>query len=791
MRARLVAPTPAGGRRGLRILGLCGVVAASAGCPGQPKPVVYDLVAQTFVADRWSGRETVFFGAPGAEPHQAEGFYAEARKGPSSAGFLWARSEAEVAFDWPRAEERAAVVELAPYPGLHAQSAEVRLNGTPVAQFRLNDARHRYRLPLPASAQKAGDNRLRFVFSAAASPADSDPKSDDRRRLAAAFHTLTVGHADDAGLDDLLRRDAPAPFDVGAQEGVPALTLLAPSMVRYAVRLPAGAELRFTPELHAQARASAGAASFRVTVEGAQGGERELFSRVVRASDGPGGEVGVALPGRAGDIVRLGLAVGGAPGERFAWGVWRGARVVGRGTAARLQPGPPAPGDETRGDGLRAALRGKNVVFIILDAARAQQFGAYGYARPTTPEIDRLAREGVVFENAFTPAVYTLSAMSSVWTSQYPDRHHGEMAFSSALPAERFTLAELLAARGVRTGGFVANAMAGRAFGLHQGFADFRELFRDLGSDADVFMQVVPDWLRARRGEAFFAYLHFREPHFPYDPPAPFDTAFGPDGPLAKPLRSDARFLIDVNQGRRVLAPAELDHLVRLYDGNLASADREIGRLRAALEAQGLLEQTVLIVAADHGEALFEHGFVGHNTQLYEESVKVPLIVRFPKGTGPAGVRVPALVDLLDVAPTVADIFGLLGQPEARREFQGRSLLNVVAGAPGKPAVLSRTVWDRPRYALRDARFKFVYDTRTGAEELFDLQADPRETHDRASAEPLRAAFYRQELHQWVAGLAQSGSAEGGGAAARLTREQCENMKSLGYLAGDFKCPDE
>jgi arylsulfatase A-like enzyme len=143
------------------------------------------------------------------------------------------------------------------------------------------------------------------------------------------------------------------------------------------------------------------------------------------------------------------------------------------------------------------------------------------------------------------------------------------------------------------------------------------------------------------------------------------------------------------------------------------------------------------------------------------------------------------------VAPTVADIFGLLDQAEARQNFQGRSLLAVLSGAPGKPAVLSRTVWDRPRYALRDLRFKFIYDTRTGAEELYDLQADPGERVNLVAQQALRVAFYRQELHQWVAGLAAAGSAEGGGPAARLTREQCENLKALGYLAGDFKCPEE
>jgi arylsulfatase A-like enzyme len=240
-----------------------------------------------------------------------------------------------------------------------------------------------------------------------------------------------------------------------------------------------------------------------------------------------------------------------------------------------------------------------------------------------------------------------------------------------------------------------------------------------------------------------------------------------------------------VNQGRRPFGEAEREHLVRLFDGNLAFADQEVGALRRALEAEGLWEKTVVVVAADHGEELFERGWIGHNVHVYEPSVHVPLIVRFPKAAATAGRRVAALADLLDVAPTIADVFGALGKGGSEREFQGRSLLPVIAGAPGKPAVLSRTVWDRPRYALRDERYKFFYDTRTGEERLFDLERDPGETRDVGPAEPLRAAYYRQALHAWTLQLARRGPA--GGETAELSPEQCENLKSLGYIQGECR----
>ena len=757
------------------------LAALGIGCPGQPKAVVYDLAARVPVAETWAAADVLRFGTPAAEPRLTDGFHRES--GGAEEPFLWSKGEAEVAFQWEAVLPRVAILDAAPFRGVKEQSVEVRLNGTPVERFVLNDVRHRYRIGLPAAAQKPGDNRLRFVFAETASPADGLPKSLDKRQLAAAFYTLVTGSASDASLEDLLGRDAPRPFAVNAEKGVPAVVLLGPAMVRFALKLPPAAELRFTPELLPGARAAAGRASFRVTVESPGGGEREAWSRVIDARAKPAGEQSVSLPGRAGDIVRVGLAVGEAGSPRFAWGRFVAPRVLGRDGSDPLQPLPVSPADDARAAALRKWLAGTNVLLVILDAGRAQSFGAYGYARPTTPEIDRIAREGVVFERVYTPAVYTLGAMSSVWTSQYPDRHHSEVSFSARLPKDRLTLAEVLAAQGVHTAGFVANSVAGRLFGFDRGFVEFNEVFRTHGSRGDVFRQVLPPWLAANRDRRFFAYVHFREPHFPYDPEPPFDTKFGPDGPIPKAARRDMAFFTDVNQGRRPFGEAEREHLVRLFDGNLAFADQEVGELRKAMEREGLWEKTVVIVAADHGEELFERGWIGHNVHLYEPSVHVPLIVRFPKGTGPAGRRVAALADLLDLGPTIADVFGFLGKGGSDREFQGRSLLPVIEGAPGKAAVLSRTVWDRPRYALRDERYKFYYDSRTGEERLYDLEADPGETRDAGPAEPLRAAYYRQALHAWTLKLARRGPA--GGETAEMTCEQCENLKALGYIQGD------
>jgi arylsulfatase A-like enzyme len=232
-----------------------------------------------------------------------------------------------------------------------------------------------------------------------------------------------------------------------------------------------------------------------------------------------------------------------------------------------------------------------------------------------------------------------------------------------------------------------------------------------------------------------------------------------------------------VNAGSVRPSAAELEHLVRLYDGNLAFVDQEVGALRSALEAAGLLEHTLLVVTADHGEALYEHGFVGHNLPLHEECLAIPLVLRLPGPRAPRGVRVRGLVDLLDVAPTLLDALGA-ADPRAAA-FRGRSLLPLVFGGAGKPFSIARNVvLQRPGYAVRDGRRVWIRDTAAGREQLFDLVDDPQERHDLAARLPLEALRMRQELYRFLAGVPEPAAAE----PAALTPEQHENLRSLGYV---------
>jgi len=226
--------------------------------------------------------------------------------------------------------------------------------------------------------------------------------------------------------------------------------------------------------------------------------------------------------------------------------------------------------------------------------------------------------------------------------------------------------------------------------------------------------------------------------------------------------------------------PEELDHLVRLYDGNLRAADRAVGALRKHLEGLGLWDRVVVIVTADHGEALHEHGHVGHNQQVYEESVRVPLVVRLPKGLGRRGVRRQALTSHLDLAPTVADLMGVFGKGGSDRAFRGRSLLPALFADPPPAAVASRTTGNRPVYALRTGPHKYIFDRTAGREELYDLEHDPGEGRDLAPGSPLLTAVYRQMLGQWLAEVRREARLEA--RPSQLDARDEEALRALGYL---------
>jgi len=756
-----------------RFAALCATLGL-AGCgPGErprerPLRVVHDLARLAWSADSAGACEHAAFGTPNAARLQVEGFVKPLEAAGHEAGhepFLLGRPNVTLRVGGQPGAARRVVLDFAPYGDNKRLKASVRYNGRRLGALALVRGRHRYLLDLPETGGAPRGNELALRFRGAARHAR--PYGG---QIAATFYSLTSGAAGDKSLDHLASHsDLPAPLSLESRPDGLSAVVQGPGALRYALELAPGEELRFSPGLASVSGAKA--ATLAVSLATPSSGERELWRGAAHSG---AKEVRLALPGQGPAL--LTLHVEGVPEARAAWSA---PRVMGEVGHDRLAVTPRDERDEARADALRKALSGMNVMLVILDAAGARHFSCYGYSRRTTPEIDRLAAEGVLFERAYTPAVYTLPAMSSLLTSLDPDEH-GSIDLRGRKMPSALSLPDVLAARNIHTGAFVANGVVGRSRGFDRSFADFHELYTSAfdPTQASRFRDAAYPWLQANRDRRFFAWLHFREPHFPYDPPPPFDTAFGAGGPIPKNMRDEIYLILAIDARRRPAIPAEIEHWTRLYDGNLAYADQEIGALRRKLEETGLLERTVLIIAADHGEALWEHEHIGHEVMVYEEETHVPLIVRFPRGTGPAGVRIREFVSLSDLAPTIADSLGLWRSASTRPAFRTQSLLPVILGAAGRRAVVTRDRGEEPRYALREGSVKAISNTSAGTTELYDLATDPGEQKDLAVQEPIRAAFYRQTLAAWIL----SRRLEGVAAPVQLTPDQQENLKALGYI---------
>lgn len=377
-----------------------------------------------------------------------------------------------------------------------------------------------------------------------------------------------------------------------------------------------------------------------------------------------------------------------------------------------------------------------HLLLVVADALRRDHLGVYGYdQRPTSPFLDRLAREGVTFDDAHAQASQTFNSTSTLLTSRlFPylgeppglaagtglDRATRERhAQVPVLRPENLTLAEVLAGGGYDTFGAFSNPHHHPASGFWQGFAEARfvppKAPRTAYAPGPKVVRAFLDWLDGRSGREtpVFAYLHFMDTHNPYRPPREIRRQF---------VTAGGRDLY--RNGRPVETPtaADLDYMRALYDGEIRWFDGVLAALVEALSERGLWQRTVLVVAADHGDEFMEHGGLGHGMTLEPEVLRVPLMFAGPALTG-AGVapgRVAALVRNLDLAPTLAELAGL--RPPA--EFEGSSLLPRMRGGETEVAPPS-FAWLGSLRSVTTERWHISLDLETGERRLYDRRSDP------------------------------------------------------------------
>ena len=448
----------------------------------------------------------------------------------------------------------------------------------------------------------------------------------------------------------------------------------------------------------------------------------------------------VRLIGVAAAVVVVAIAIYGVAQHLSRRGDREGARVA---DPAPLTPNLPEV------EQLRSAVKGCNVVICVLDAARADHFTCYGYPRDTTPNSDRLAEAGFLLENHFSPCPETRPSTASLFTGQYPDTH---LAYDERrLPPGTFTLAQAFRGAGFHTVLFSQNEYASPLWGLGD---DFDEAFYEPHLKAagwqqpffwqpEALLEQVSGWLENKPRTPFLAYLHFIPPHGPYI--APFDI-YGHYMDSEPPDARRAPYPFDEveTELRQREKPWDLNLYVNRYDGNLRYADMAVGQLEQMLGKAGLLENTMLIVTSDHGEAFGEHGYKGHTISVFDESTRIPMIMKLPEGAG-AGRRLHGLTQVVDLLPTLCDLFEI---PYPRQAVQGRSFLPLMAGSAAEvnEFVFARGRGKPPSYAVRNHDYLLILYQGGQLRALYDLRNDPRASQDviaqeAEAAEKLTEAF--------------------------------------------------
>lgn len=428
---------------------------------------------------------------------------------------------------------------------------------------------------------------------------------------------------------------------------------------------------------------------------------------------------------------------------------------------------------------------GPDVLVLLVDALRADHLSSYGYGRETTPAIDTLARDGVLFRQAISQSTFTKTSIASLFTGKNPYQHglyEGQLKLpdgtytADVLDAGETTLAEAFRAAGYLTGAWVQNSHLRAVMGFSQGFVEYHD---QQGPIRRIHRRFFP-WLeRAGARYSFFAYLHYIDLHDPYRPPPPYDRLFGSysDVYAGVDFREWGSFLQSVRSGEKTLSAADIEQLRAYYDGQLRAIDDEIGKLLDRLKESGLYERSTIVLTADHGDGFMEHGFISHSTTPYDELVRVPLIVKLP-GNEHAGQVVKEQVRLIDVMPTLLELVGA----EAPAGMAGCSLVPLIrSGAALDPdcrtAVSEVHREDgEPILALRTERYKFIYQADAPAE-LYDLALDPGETRNRAESSPDEAQPF-SELALRLCKLRDRTDAD----QLQLDERTLRELKALGYV---------
>jgi arylsulfatase A-like enzyme len=433
-------------------------------------------------------------------------------------------------------------------------------------------------------------------------------------------------------------------------------------------------------------------------------------------------------------------------------------------------PVPAAPDAAAKA----APLAGQDCLIILLDALHAAHIGCYGGPPEDAPNIDRFAATGVRCDQARSNSSWTLPSTTTLFTGLFQETHG--IQFDVNLEDIRLdetadTLAELFHDAGYDTAYLNQNPFAGEQWGLTQGFDSYRT-FNEYKESADVAVDAAVARLSAPSTRPRFTYIHFRKPHTPFNAPPEINALFTDPAYTGDSNGSEAQ-ISDHNSGRRRMTADDLRHHEDLFEANLHEVDSWLPRLFNAVDP----EHTLVIVLADHGEAMGQHGMLGHNWFSWEEYIRIPMIFRHPAFG--AGRVLEEHVGTVDVMPTLRELFGLRAPVQTEQGQSFASLLLQQQGWKEHPVFSSsRLQRGRQDSAVIDGKWKYIQSNPSGRELLFDLDADPGEQNDLSKSAPAGVMkALRTEVVTWRRNQRRSYAV----AAPALDEATLDRLRQLGY----------
>lgn len=442
-----------------------------------------------------------------------------------------------------------------------------------------------------------------------------------------------------------------------------------------------------------------------------------------------------------------------------------------------------------------------NAILISIDTLRADSLSSYG-AKWETPQMDRIADEGALFENCYVQSPWTLTSLASMHTGMYPTVN-GLNDPNKKISEVRKTLAEYLQEKNFLTQSFVTNGYTRVNFGFNQGFDRYNHMTQgvkknlflsfifgrilkainpavfkeeNLGS-AENITRHAEEFLESVGDTSFFLWLHYIDPHDPYAPP---ETEWVPPeyyNGWMNPYNSG--LILQMRTGYRLSAD-DMQHLRNLYAGEVRYIDDKVGSLMAKLDETGLSDNTLVIITSDHGEEFWEHEGILHGGTLYDEVLRVPLIMKLP-GVIPAGLRIEATVRLMDVMPTILSLEGIPFEPH----IQGKDVMPLIEGEEDEPrfSFSESLLYFGEKKAFSDGRYKFILTMNTDRKELYDTREDPEEHNNLYATESEIAARMEQKLLEWMSASQMLGKEIAGtDVNAVIDDDLRQELQALGYI---------